>query len=75
MCGPVRRGHAPVITTPDFIVVNPFVSYRRRIGSLNGSFLLDVSNVFNDDTDPGNGCTCTRYTEPQNFISTFMGEF
>ncbi|MEY4688519.1 MAG: hypothetical protein RIR76_2542, partial [Verrucomicrobiota bacterium] len=65
----------PATTMPDFVVVNPFVSYRTRIGKLGWSFQLNVNNVFNDDTDSGNSYTWTRYTEPRHFISTVSVEF
>lgn len=65
----------PATTTPDFVVVNPFVSYRTRIGKLGWSFQLNVNNVFNDDTDSGNSYTWARFTEPRHFISTVSVDF
>ena len=65
----------PAITTPDFIVVNPFVSYRRKIGRLGWTFQVNVNNALNDDTDSGNSYTWTRYTEPRHVVSTVSVDF
>ena len=60
----------PAITTDDYVLVNPFVAYRRKIGRLNWTLQLNVNNVFNKKVDVGNGYTWTRYTEPRQYITT-----
>ena len=60
----------PAITTDDYVLVNPFVAYRRKIGRLNWTLQLNVNNAFNTKVDVGNGYTWTRYTEPRQYITT-----
>jgi hypothetical protein len=65
----------PAMTTPDYIVVNPFLNYRRKFGRLAWTFQLNVNNVLQDNTDSGNSYTWARYTEPRSFLYTATVEF
>ncbi len=60
----------PPTTTEDYILANPFVSYRRKFGRTNWTFQLNVNNVFDEKVDVGNGYTWTRYTEPRQYVTT-----
>ncbi len=60
----------PPITTDDYVLVNPFVAYRRKQGRLNWTFQLNVNNAFDAKVDVGNGYTWTRYTEPRQYVTT-----
>lgn len=65
----------PPITTEDYLLVNPFVAYRRKIGRLNYTLQLNVNNVFDEKVDVGNGYTWTRYTEPRQYVTTLTVGF
>lgn len=65
----------PAMTTPDYVVVNPFLNYRRKFGRLAWTFQLNVNNVLQDNTDSGNSYTWARYTEPRSFIYTATVDF
>jgi hypothetical protein len=60
----------PPITTDDYVLVNPFVAYRRRQGRLNWTFQLNVNNVLDAKVDVGNGYGWARYTEPRQYVTT-----
>lgn len=60
----------PPTTTDDYILTNPFFSYRRKFGRFNWTLQLNINNVFDVQTDVGNGYTWTRYTEPRQYITT-----
>jgi outer membrane receptor for ferric coprogen and ferric-rhodotorulic acid len=60
----------PAITTDDYTLVNPFVSYRRKVGRYNVTAQLNVNNVFNTKVDVGNSYTWARYTEPRQYVTT-----
>ncbi|MEY2879495.1 MAG: hypothetical protein RLZZ15_1875 [Verrucomicrobiota bacterium] len=65
----------PAITTPDYVLVNPFVSYRRKIGRTNWTFQLNVNNATNVHSNQGNSWRWPRYTEPRQFVSTATAAF
>jgi outer membrane receptor protein involved in Fe transport len=65
----------PPITTEDYLLVNPFVAYRRKIGRLNTTLQLNVNNVLDEKVDVGNGYTWTRYTEPRQYVTTLTVAF
>ena len=60
----------PAITTDDYILMNPFFSYRRKIGRQNWTVQLNINNVFDVKSDQGNGYTWARYTEPRQYVTT-----
>ncbi|MEO6246260.1 MAG: TonB-dependent receptor plug domain-containing protein [Opitutaceae bacterium] len=60
----------PAISTDDYILTNPFVAYRRKIGRLNWTLQLNINNAFNVKSDQGNGYTWARYTDPRQYITT-----
>ncbi|MBI5767210.1 MAG: TonB-dependent receptor plug domain-containing protein [Verrucomicrobia bacterium] len=60
----------PPITTEAYLLVNPFVSYRRKLGRYNVTAQLNVNNAFDVKVDVGNGYTWTRYTEPRQYVTT-----
>ena len=65
----------PQITTEDYVLVNPFVSYRRKIGRFNATLQLNVNNLLDVKVDVGNSYTWARYTEPRQFVTTFTVGF
>lgn len=65
----------PPITTEYYVLVNPFLAYRRRVGRLNWTLQLNVNNVFDEKVDVGNGYTWTRYTEPRQYVTTLTVGF
>jgi hypothetical protein len=60
----------PAIRSENYILTNPFVSYRRKFGRFNWTLQLNVNNIFDEKVDIGNGYTWTRYTEPRQYITT-----
>lgn len=60
----------PAINTDDYLLTNPFVAYRRKVGRLNWTLQLNVNNVFNVKSDQGNGYTWVRYTKPRQYVTT-----
>lgn len=65
----------PATRTDDYVLVNPFVSYRRRIGKFNTTVQLNVNNVMGVHSDQGNSYTWPRYTEPRQYVTTATVEF
>lgn len=65
----------PPITTEDYVLVNPFVSYRRKAGRLNWTLQLNVNNLLDVKVDVGNSYTWARYTEPRQFVTTVTAGF
>lgn len=60
----------PARKTGNYVLVNPFVSYRRKLLGRNWTAQLNVNNVFNLHSDQGNSYTWPRYTEPRQYITT-----
>lgn len=60
----------PAITTDDYILTNPFFSYRRKFGRTHWTFQLNINNVFDVHSNQGNSWRWARYTEPRQFVST-----
>ena len=60
----------PPVRSENYILTNPFVSYRRKFGRFNWTLQLNVNNVFDEKVDVGNGYTWTRYTEPRQYVTT-----
>ena len=60
----------PPVRSENYILTNPFVSYRRKFGRFNWTLQLNVNNVFAEKVDVGNGYTWTRYTEPRQYVTT-----
>ena len=60
----------PPVKSEDYILTNPFLSYRRKMGRFNWTLQLNINNVFDEKVDVGNGYTWTRYTEPRQYITT-----
>ena len=65
----------PDTTTEDTLTVNPFISYRRRIGRITWLAQVNVNNVFDKITDQGAQYRYPRYTEPRQFIYTLSAQF
>ena len=65
----------PPITTEDYVLVNPFVSYRRKVGRLNWTLQLNVNNLLDVKVDVGNSYGWARYTEPRQFVTTLTAGF
>lgn len=60
----------PATRTDDYVLVNPFASYRRTLFGLNVSVQLNVNNVFGVHSDQGNSYTWPRFTEPRRYITS-----
>jgi outer membrane receptor for ferric coprogen and ferric-rhodotorulic acid len=65
----------PATKTDNTILVNPFVTYRRKLFGRNWTTQLNVNNVFNLHSDQGNSYTWPRFTEPRQFITTVTMEW
>jgi outer membrane receptor protein involved in Fe transport len=60
----------PETTTDDYILTNPFLAYRRKLGRQQLTAQLNVNNVFNVKSDQGNSWRWARYTEPRQYVTT-----
>ena len=65
----------PAITTDDYILTNPFFSYRRKFGPTNWTFQVNINNVFDVRSNQGNSWRWARYTEPRQFVYTTTVSF
>lgn len=65
----------PPITTDDYVLVNPFFSYRRKVGRLHWTLQLNINNLLDVKVDVGNSYTWARYTEPRQFVTTVTAGF
>lgn len=65
----------PAIKTPDYVLVNPFVSYRRKIAGTNWTFQVNINNLANVHSNQGNSWRWPRYTEPRQFVYTATAAF
>lgn len=66
----------PATSTGNYVLLNPFLSYRRKLFGLYATVQLNVNNVLDRRSDQ----TLTQqnlpfYTEPRQYISTFTVEF
>ena len=55
--------------------MNPFVSYRRRIGRINWTAQVNINNLFDEVTDQGAQYRYPRYTDPRQIIYTLTAQF
>ncbi len=60
----------PATTTSSYILVNPFVTYRRKLFNHAFTVQLNVNNVLGLNSDQGNSYTWPRKTEPRQYITT-----
>ncbi len=60
----------PETTTDNYYLVNPFFSYRRKLGRFNTTLQLNINNVFDVKSDQGNSWRWPRYTEPRQYVTT-----
>ena len=60
----------PATKTSSTILVNPFVSYRRKFFNRNVTAQLNVNNVLGLNSDQGNSYTWPRKTEPRQYVTT-----
>ncbi|MCX6952090.1 MAG: hypothetical protein NTV51_07975 [Verrucomicrobia bacterium] len=65
----------PATRTSSYILTNPFVSYRRKLGRYNTTLQLNVNNVLGLNSDQGNSYTWPRKTEPRQYVTTATVEF
>lgn len=65
----------PETTTENQWTVNPFASYRRRIGRINWTAQVNINNLFDEVTDQGAQYRYPRYTEPRQIITTLTAQF
>lgn len=64
----------PATRTDDYVLVNPFASYRRKLLNRNWTLQLNVNNVLGLNSDQGNSYTWPRKTEPRQYITTLTVE-
>ncbi len=60
----------PATRTDDYVLVNPFASYRRTLFGQSVSLQVNVTNLFGVRSDQGNSYTWPRFTEPRCFVTT-----
>jgi hypothetical protein len=60
----------PATKTSSYILVNPFVSYRRKLYNRNVTAQLNVNNVLGLNSDQGNSYTWPRKTDPRQYVTT-----
>ena len=60
----------PATTTKDEVLMNPFFSYRRKLGRTTWTLQININNVFDVDSNQGNSYRWPRYTEPRQFVGT-----
>ncbi len=65
----------PPTKTDDYILVNPFASYRRKVLDRLVTVQLNVNNVFDLRSDQGNSYTWPRFTEPRQYVTTVTVDF
>ena len=65
----------PATKTADYVLVNPFVSYRRKLFGRTWTAQLNVNNVFDLHSDQGNSYTWPRFTEPRQYVTTATMEW
>ena len=65
----------PPRRTPDYLLVNPFVSYRRKLGRTSWTFQLNVNNVFDHHSDQGNSYVAARWTDSRQYIFSATTSF
>jgi outer membrane receptor protein involved in Fe transport len=65
----------PEIVTDNSWTINPFISYRRKLGRVMWTAQVNVNNVFDEVTDQGAQYRYPRYTEPRQIIYTLNTQF
>ena len=65
----------PATKTSSYILVNPFVSYRKKLYGHNFTAQLNVNNVLGLNSDQGNSYTWPRKTEPRHYVTTVTMEW
>ncbi len=60
----------PATKTSSYILVNPFLSYRRKLFGRAWTAQLNVNNVLGLNSDQGNSYTWPRKTEPRQYVTT-----
>ena len=60
----------PATTTEDYVLVNPFVSYRKKFHRFTWSFQLNVNNLFDNRSNQGIVWRFPRYLDPRQFVYT-----
>jgi outer membrane receptor for ferric coprogen and ferric-rhodotorulic acid len=65
----------PATRTSSYILVNPFMSYRKKLSGHNFTAQLNVNNVLGLNSDQGNSYTWPRKTEPRQYVTTVTVDF
>ncbi len=65
----------PATDKKDWIVTNPFFSYRRKFGRLNWKLQLNINHVFGVKEEEGNHSYWVRSTDPRPYVTTATVEF
>jgi len=60
----------PAGRTNDYVLINPFASYKRKLLGRTWTLQLNVNNVFDLRSDQGNSWTWPRYTDPRQYITS-----
>jgi len=65
----------PAITAPNYVLTNPFFSYRRKFGRAQWTIQVNINNVFDERAETGNDWRWRPLTEPRQFIYTATTTF
>jgi outer membrane receptor protein involved in Fe transport len=60
----------PAKTTEDYVMMNPFISYRRKINRFTWTFQLNVNNLLDNRSNQGVVWRFPRYLDPRQFVYT-----
>jgi outer membrane receptor for ferric coprogen and ferric-rhodotorulic acid len=65
----------PKIRTKSYVLMNPFISYRKRLFNHNFTAQLNVNNLLGEDSEQGNNYTWQRPVEPRSYVTTVTMEW
>ena len=65
----------PKIRTESYVLMNPFISYRKKLFNHHFTAQLNVNNLFDNDSDQGNSYTWPRRVEPRSYVTTVTMEW
>ena len=65
----------PKIRTESYVLMNPFISYRKKLFNHNFTAQLNVNNLLGEDSEQGNNYTWQRPVEPRSYVTTITMEW
>ena len=65
----------PKIRTESYVLMNPFISYRKKLFNHHFTTQLNVNNLFDNGSDQGNSYTWPRRVEPRSYVTTVTMEW